>query len=171
MTDYLASLVETGLSIKVPALPSKPAAAGEQVLCRTVLQADPYVIHETYEHAAALADELGIPFPRIQWFSPVAELPYDITFREALARIKLKFEGDYGDFLSSAMPFDDCVLGGLADTDPGDGPPVILLLHTLRGDLLRMVVAHEMRHLAQDASMTRREREEDAERFGMAHVA
>jgi hypothetical protein len=174
MTAYLATLLETGLAMRVDALPSTPLQAGTEVRCTEVRsQSIPLpTLWAAHHEVEALTAELRIPFPRIRWFAPVGEEPHDATFLGALHRSGLRLECEPDDFMSGPMPTDNSVLGGQAVPEPYDGRgPLIKLLHSLRGDLLRMVIAHEMRHLAQPDSMTRHEREEDAERFGMAHVA
>jgi hypothetical protein len=172
---YLGTLEHTGLTIPVDTLPCWPAKAGEQILYTGVnSQLIPIpVLIEAHELAGRLADELEVSPPyRIRWFAPKDEAPHDWSWRGALARAGLMVEGDFGDLLGSAAPRDGTVEAGFATPAPDDGlGPTIDLLWTLRGDLLRMVIAHEMRHLAQPHTMTREEREADAERFGMAHVA
>lgn len=160
--NYLATLTHTGLAMRVPYLPAQPLRAGASqtlTMVRDGLIPIPVLI-EAHRQVDALAADLGIPVPYVVWFGPKAEIPRDVR------------SCGCGDWIRTADA--DCsVLGGLAVPDPPDPdmPQLIFILWSLRGELLEMVIRHEMRHLAQSDDLTIEEREVDAERYGMAHVA
>ena len=181
MTAYLATLTHTGLTMRVDELPATPSNTGDLVTYTPVRDAAiPLpVVAAAHQQLGDLAASLDIPMPRLRWFARKDEAPHDLV----------RMPGDHYDFEYPPIPFDSCVLGGFADPDPAPanpsycehGPldpgllpakvPTVWVLASLRGDLLRMVIAHEVRHLAQPADMTREERERDAEAYGMSHVA
>jgi hypothetical protein len=164
---FAAEHAQTGLLTPLKKLPMQPVPAGTLI---PFVWVDPARVPERHRryvtrHVNRLAPELGVPRLVVRFYAPTRR-------------------GQMPAFLHRAT-HDDYIVGGIAsrmlvhemltiDGQPLDVTgevPYICLLETLRGAMLVTTIAHELRHLAQPADMTRDEREADAERFAAAYVA
>jgi hypothetical protein len=144
---------------------------GQVVLYRWIPEDRIPLAHRRFvhRHADRAARDLGIEKVRVRWFLPSPETSAIMLTEGPDAKpADLWAAAPEGSGFWGWAPTADSVAMGVC---PDDMPMTIALNASLRGvEAVAAVVAHEVRHVAQQAGLTPEERETDADEYAADYM-